>query len=373
MNLTGIQPGRIALVHANDGTDVRVGKVCRSLSAMGYDTHFIGWDRQPEWEKPVELGGSQQHVMRRPTRFGRATLGGSVAFGWHVARTLRSLRPRTVCCVNEDNALLVLPMRGVYYERLVCDVFDALVDRHSHRSWPVRAGLRAVSELTRHFADRLIATDQARYEKFGRFRDKCTVIENVPEDPGEELSATPPEGPVKVYVAGSLSLARGLRQILDVAEALPDLRIVSAGWLYDDFANNVFLKHPSVEFRGIVTARRSLELAADCDAVLSFYSPTSINNLQASPNKINDAMSVGRPVIINREVEVSEWVEKNGFGYRCPYDDASGLERIVRVLERKREELPEYARRARRTFMLRHTWSVMESRLERLYASLDQE
>jgi len=46
---------RIALIHGNDGSDVRVGKTCRSLARLGFDTHFIGWDRRPEADKEIDL------------------------------------------------------------------------------------------------------------------------------------------------------------------------------------------------------------------------------------------------------------------------------------------------------------------------------
>jgi hypothetical protein len=60
---------RIALIHGNDGSDVRVGKTCRSLARLGFDVHFIGWDRRPGADKEIDLGGATAHVIRtrRPT------------------------------------------------------------------------------------------------------------------------------------------------------------------------------------------------------------------------------------------------------------------------------------------------------------------
>ena len=363
-------PARIAIVHGNDGSDVRIGKVCRSLSAMGFDTHFIGWDTRPEAEKDIDLGAATPHIMVRATPYGRTTVVTRLQFGWHTVRMLARLRPDVACCVNEDNAFLVLPFRGVLYRYLVCDVFDALVDRHSNRGALLRCVLRIVSEITRTGADRLIATDRPRFERFGRFRRKCVVIENVPEDPGEELSRLMLTGPVKVYVSGSLSIVRGLRQIIEVAEQLDDVEIVSAGWLYDDYAQDVFARHPKVSFRGIVTARQSLELAAGCDVVLALYLPNSVNNRNASPNKIYDAISVGRPVIINSETGVSRWVAENKLGYRCPYADVDALREVISSLGRRRRELADFARHARAVYLESYTWGRMEKRLDKLYRGL---
>lgn len=361
---------RIAIVHGNDGSDVRIGKMCRSLSRMGHDVHFIGWDRRPDTEKEVDLGRATPHIIVHKTRFGRASVAGQFHFFGHIARTLAKLRPQTVQCVNEDVALLVLPFRDLFYQRLVCDVFDSLVERHSDRALPVVWVLRIVSELVRSGADRLIATDAARFERFGRYRGKCVIVENVPEDPGGELSRGFPSGAAKIYVAGTLHENRGLRQIIEVAQRVENLEIVSAGWLYDDYASHVFAGHPKVSFKGIVTARQSLRLAAQCDAVLAFYAPTSVNNLYASPNKIYDAMSVGRPVIINSEIRVAQWVLNNKVGWACRYDDIEGLEEIVLGLQSARVSLSAWAARLRELFVNGHTWERMEGRLASLYAAL---
>ncbi|MCE5328008.1 MAG: hypothetical protein LLG01_16500 [Planctomycetaceae bacterium] len=361
---------RIAIIHGNDGSDVRIGKLCRSLSARGHDVHFIGWDRRPDVTKTIDLGGASMHVLSCATRFGRASMSGQFSFLRHIVRVLKALRPQAVHCVNEDLTFLLLPFRGWLYQYLVCDVFDALADRHSHRPKPIPWVLRMVSEIVRSGSDHLIATDQQRFARFGRYRWKTAVVENVPEDPGDELWRRFPDGPVKIYVAGTLNLNRGLAQIVAATEAVENLEIISAGWLYDDYANNVFAKHPRVSFKGIVTARQSLELAAACDAVLSYYSPSSTNNLFASPNKIYDALSVGRPVLINREIRVARWVEQHDAGWALAYDDVPALIETLRLLEPARSQLSQRSRRLRELYAGGFTWTKMEERLTAMYASL---
>ncbi len=362
---------RIALVHGNDGSDIRIGKMCRSLARIGHDAHYVGWDRRPDEPKDIDLGGTVPHMLRSATPFGRANKRGTARFLRHIVSTLGELRPDAVQCVNEDNGLLVLPLRGVLYDHLVLDVFDALADRHSHRSRSLRLALGGVSQVVRAGADRLIATDEARRERFGRHRHKTLVIENVPEDPGEELSGRWPSGPIKVYVSGSLSDRRGLRQMIRVAERVPDFRIESAGWLRDRFATDVFAQHPSVTFHGIVTAQRSLELAAECDAILVFYVPRTVNNLYASPNKVHDALSVGRPVILSEEVRIADGIEDQELGWTCGWDDLDRLTSIVEGLREQRALLPDKAPRLRQRFVEGPNWARMERRLAQLYREIE--
>lgn len=361
---------RIVLISGNDGTDARIGKVCRSLSKMGFELHYVGWDRCPDADKPVDLGSAHLHIIRNVTPHGRFTVSGFIRFARHVVNKLREIRPNTVCCVDEEYSLLAMPMRFLFYRFLVCDVMDALYDRHSHRNWPMRTALRVLSFINRLGANRLIATDEARFEKFGRFKSKCTVVGNYPEDPGEDVAKTLLDGPTRIYAAGSMSVPRGLKQLIAAVDATTDVEIISAGWLYDDYAKEVFAKHPSVSFRGIVSLSESLQLAAQCDAVFAFYEPHSVNNRMASPTKLYDALSVGRPVIINEEAEVSEWVADNEVGFRLPYADTEGLKQVLASLKEHRQKLPQFAQHARWSFRQGYSWEAMEPRLRQLYTSL---
>ncbi|MDZ7861105.1 MAG: hypothetical protein U5O15_10685 [Candidatus Krumholzibacteriota bacterium] len=354
---------KIAVIHGNDGSDVRIGKICRSLSTMGYDTNYIGWDRRPSERKRINLGNTKLHIINYETKFGKSTFKGRLVFARHICRILKTIKPYIVYAVNEDTAIMLVPLKGLLYKILVCDVFDALVDRHSENNRIIVFLLKVVSFFARLFSDELIATDQTRFNGFGRFKSKTIIVENVPEDPGDDIVTIMPHGPIKIYVSGSLNINRGIKQIIEIADKIDDLEIISAGWLYDDYANNVFVKHPKVVFKGIITARESLKLAAECDAILSYYSPMSLNNILASPNKIYDAMSVGRPLIINSEIKIAEYVGEYNLGYLCPWGNIDKLEEIILNLKSNREKLSNFASNSRKIFLNGHNWNLMAQRM----------
>ena len=362
---------RIAVIHGNDGSDVRVGKTCRSLSKMGYDVYFIGWDRTPDSEKQFDLGNTSKAIIRHATQYGRWNLYGQIIFLLHITKTLRKIRPDVVCCVNEELTFLILPLRGISYKHMVCDIYDSPIDRLSHRNWLIRTIVWLLSTATRKFADRLIVTDERRFARIKeKLHNKCIIVENAPEDPGEELSKIIPQGKIKIYVTGSLGRDKGLEYLVKAVESIEEAEIISAGWPYYDYAKNVFIKHPKVTYKGIVTLKQSLELAANCDIVLSFYAPVTLNNKYASPNKIYDAMSVGRPVIINPEIIVADWVNQNNLGFICKYGDVEHLRQIILSLKDKRRELPEFSARVRDLYVRNHTWEQMEIRLKNLYTNI---
>lgn len=353
---------RIAVIHAVDGTDVRVHKLCRSMIRLGHEVHFIGWDRRPRAKKTLALDETRLHILVLETRHGKFSAGGFRRFLGFIYAAVRRIDPQVLWVVNEDLAAFLLPLRAMGRRGLVLDIFDALADRHSHRSAGLRLGIRGVSRLARARADVLVATDEARGARMRQYRDKLVVIANYPEDPGEALARTLPTGPIQIWAGGSLNRIRGLEQLLAAIEGLHSVRIHSAGWSYDSCAE-AFLKHPSVEFHGILTPKDSLAAAARCDAVFAYYQPVSVNYRMASPNKVYDALSIGRPTIINSEVGIARFVADNDVGFVCPYDDIEALRRIIAGLGEQRQRLPMFAERARALFRERYTWAAMEPRI----------
>jgi glycosyltransferase involved in cell wall biosynthesis len=361
---------KILLMHPNDGTDIRVSKTCRSLSRLGFEVYFVGWDRQPGVEREIDCGSARLLIMRHATKYRRNTLLGFLLYCIHVLLNLITVRPHAVVCINEEPACLVLPLRGILYRSLVCELYDGVVERYGNKKSRFAPLLVRYGNFIRRSADKIIVTDERRFELLGPVRSKAVIVSNFPEDPGDDVTTIVPKGNTKIYVSGSLSLSRGLKEILDCVDRLDNVEIVSAGWLYDSFATDTFVKHPKVTYMGIVSGIESLRLAAQCDAIFSFYAPTSVNNIYASPNKIYDALSVGRPVIINSEVIVSKWVVENEYGWSCPYDDVSSLSLILHKIKEGRSGLPEFVDRARSDFSSKYSWQQMETVLASLYNNL---
>ena len=353
-----------------DGADVRSAKICRSLTRLGHEVHFVGWDRRGT-ERETVADSVRYHLMDYEVRLGRSTLWAQAKFGFFAARMLRAIRPDAVYAVNEDNVLRAAFFRRLFYQHLVCDFYDSHADRFSESVWPIRWPMQAVNYLTKKTSDRLIVTDWLRWERLGRFKDKALIVQNVPEDPGDQLARGIPTGPTKILFTGAMGKNRGLRQLLQAIEECPEARIIAAGRPSDAFAEQVFLQHKQVEYRGSVSPRRSLEFAAECDAIFAFYAPISTNQVYASPNKLFDAMCVGRPVILNSEVKISRWAADKSVGLLCPYDDVNGLRGILKSLQSRRDSMAEFSREARQRYLASHSWEIMENVLGELCDSLD--
>lgn len=350
----------------NDGTDMRISKECRSLAAMGFDVTFVGWEWLNVGEaRPDPMPEIRKRVYRsRPGQSKARALPGFVAFA---RRVLREVRPDAIHAVNEELGGLAMPFKGRAF--FVVDIFDSVVLVASGPGLKHRAIRRAALAVQKS-ADALIVTDEPRRERLGRFAAKAHVVPNYPVDPGPELAATTlPASPVRLLVAGSLGAGRGLEPCLALAERRDDVQIVAAGWAYDDLARD-FLAHPRVEAHGLVTPAEALVLSAGCHAIMALYEPMNENNKMASPNKIYDALCVGREVVINAETGVSAWVAEQQTGRVVPYGDLDALSDAVDALPTEPAAFSATAARLRELFERGFSWSVAERALRGVYAPL---
>jgi glycosyltransferase involved in cell wall biosynthesis len=333
---------------------------------------LVGWSRAGEAHPGEHLSGIQALMYAAPAPQGpfdsMAQMGGFVQ---HVLRSLRTVRPDVVHAVNEELALLGLLLRSVFGYRVVCDVFDSVALKWGAHAIPVSAAARTVSYLAHRFSDVLIVTDERRRGRLGPFSDKAAVVGNYPVDIGSAVANRLPDGdgPIKLYVSGALYDARGLEMLLDLLERRDDVRIVSAGWVYDAVAER-FVAHEAVDFRGVVTPEESLRMAADCHAVVALYKPSTQNNVLASPNKLYDALCIGRPIVINRETSVSQWVDEQDVGYLVTYGDAGELDQVVSRLKENAANMDVKARYLREVFTQGYSWEVAERALLDAYATL---
>ena len=311
---------------------MRIGKVCRTVSRRHRVT-YLGWNREMSETSP-DLGKSSRLLFARRGQYGSGSVSLRLGFMWWLARQLLRLHPVTVVAVNEELGLPLVLLRPFIGYRLVIDIHDPLADRVVVRG----AGwlLRLIQAVARGGADRLWVTDEARFASLGpRHRRKAVILPNYPNRPRfgvHDATASRTGGEVAVAVLGSLHANRGLDVLRQAMERCGGCRVEAAGWIADQVAER-FCAMSNVNFHGVVDQQQSLRLMASCDVVFCFYNPEIPNNRNASPNKVYEAICLGKRCVINQEARVSEWVLAQQFGYVCRYRDVEALTDILRAVK----------------------------------------
>jgi len=358
---------RIALVGRMDEREVHIHKMLNSLVKRGYDCLFVGWNRFAEPWQPAEPQW-ERRVWHQPAGMGMVTTKYFLAFRKFIERALESHPVELAIGVNEEVVYLMKSWRGRLFSSLLLDTRDELDRRVGNAGRLVQGMLCHVASRARDAADTILSSDPRRREGYRpSHRKKTLIVPNYPTDCGAPLWQRMPEGEFRIFAGGALSKERGLEFLLAAAEAA-GVAIRSAGRLMDEYARDIFCRHPLVNYLGCLTPEKAMEQLADCHASVAFYAPGPAINRLASPNKVYDALCVGRPILVSDETEIADWVERNGVGHRIRYGDVAGLAARLGNLRAKQAELPGFARRARELFLRGYSW---ESQEPVLYSAID--
>jgi glycosyltransferase involved in cell wall biosynthesis len=262
-------------------------------------------------------------------------------------------------------------MARALHKRLIYDIYDFYADSHlvpSCLRWLTR-------NLEFWFIDRadavIIADESRRVQLEGAKPRRLEVIYNTPEVV-ELRDVTRPHGSgLQIGYVGILSSQRGLTEVLDVLERHPEWNIDLAGYGDPQIVRRAE-KLPNARFHGTVSYEQALELYARADVMIATYDPAVPNHRFSSPNKLFEAMMLGKPIIVAEGTSMDSVVRRNDLGFVVPYGDMEKLEEALAVIASWNLDKKEhFARRARQVYEQHFSWRLMQERLLQLYATLD--
>ena len=222
------------------------------------------------------------------------------------------LKPRkfhSIHIINEQLMVFFYPL--LFRNHLVLDVFDSifLIWNKSKNKW------KLLKRVVYAPVDVVLVTDNNRKELMPTFvQEKIKILENYPLRFHPQSTKNVKREGLTILYSGWLGKFRGTDVLIKLLEADPTIRVIMAGWFADELSVQLS-KHHQVDYRGIMTQEESLTIAHDeADYILSVYAPENENNINASPNKIYDAIQVSTPVIINKEILIAQFVESHNLG-----------------------------------------------------------
>ena len=357
----------------------RLTKECNSLVRLGHRVTYIGWDPTPREKRPHELHPDVElRVLELEMELGRPELLKSLRWYWFMLRSLGFRRFDAVHCVDEEAAVMLAPFKHVLFRYLVMDVYDSIIKRKA--STPLHAWVfRSIRWLANSVSDRIIETSEELRETLGKFQSKAVVIFNSPEDPGASVQGIlpPTDGPLLMALGGSINMRRmALEPLVRVLDRLgPEkILVMSSGQLTDDYSRQQWVKHPCVRHRWLDSSAEYFRQLAECDVVHGVRADAedSLYRSLVFPQKVFDAVAVGRPVLVATENWVAGWLKQRELGYSCSFRDDQAMERILMECRERRAQLPAFAARARELYLREFDWKRMEERLAALYRQLQQ-
>jgi hypothetical protein len=337
---------RLLYVCINDGSDTRINKEIKTLSRR-FDIVYLGIGRDD----------SQSFVKPFCTKF-------CLVQGHHksIATLLRyfltfvklyfSERYASIHVINEQLLMIFFPFLWWSKKKVVADVFDSIFLRSS-------SGIvQSLQALVYGLPKTIIVTDDNRKTLVPKvFQAKTVVVENYPYAFKEVQPKAAADDELLILYSGSLGVTRGTQLLADLVALSSKVKIWAVGWLYDEPTRQL-AQHPQVTFWGVKTQQETMRLASECDYILSVYEPINDNNLNASPNKIYDAVQARTPVIINAEIKVAQFVQKENLGYVTDTYYVTDTKKLLEeLISRKKTFVFD------QSLSQRYTWEAIEEKL----------
>jgi glycosyltransferase involved in cell wall biosynthesis len=170
---------------------------------------------------------------------------------------------------------------------------------------------------------------------------------------------------------GLLEVERGLKEILEVLRRHPEWSLVMAGFGGDqEHLLKLAEELPNVKYLGRIPYERALRLSAAADVLFATYHPGIPNHRLASPNKVFEAMMLGKPVVVARGTNMDRVVEETNCGLVVEYGQTDALEASLKRLADDSALRQRLGINARQTYVDRYSWQIMKERLLALYQEM---
>ncbi|WPD20234.1 glycosyltransferase family 4 protein [Thermaerobacter composti] len=333
--------------------DPRVERVARTLAREGFKVTVVARDREGRLP-PLEMAPYGPVVrLRARGRYGAGLRNLLALLRWQLQLVgwLLSHRRRyaVIHACDFDTLLPALFLKLLLGKRVVYDIFDWYADAVRGMPGCLRRWLARLDAWLLQWADAVILADENRLPQLGKARPRrLEIVYNSPDwDPDDVIRGLPSRRGLRVAYIGLLQADRGLLELIEVMGRHPDWELDLGGFGAEEYLiRGAAAALPIVRFHGRVSPHRCMEVYVRADVLVATYDPSIPNYRYSSPNKLFEAMRLGKPIVVAEGTGIDRRVKAWDLGHVVPYGDTDSLETAL-------EEAAGWTGEERRAFAVR--------------------
>jgi glycosyltransferase involved in cell wall biosynthesis len=267
-----------------------------------------------------------------------------------------------------DTVLPALFCKWRYKKKVVYDIFDFYADHLRNTPSLIKQFIRRKDFWAINRADAVIIVDDSRRKQInGSHPKRLTVIYNTPEEPVNLQKGSQPRS-FKVTYVGLLQVERGLLELIEVFSRHPDWILELAGFGGDaDLIRQKAAVCSNVHWHGRIGYDEAIGLSQMAAALIATYDPSIPNHRFSSPNKVFEAMMLGKPIIVPRDTNMDRIVQAANCGIVVKYGSIPELDKALMRLSGDLNLVKELGINARIAYDRSYNWTIMSERLLGLY------
>ena len=361
--------------------DSRITKEVECLKRNGYEVTIFGWDRDGFLgeEKTLELNELSIPVkaFRKKAKYGAGIKSLFKLLQFQVWLTYKLIKIRKnidiIHACDLDTALPAKFISKIFKKKMVYDIFDYYIDSH-HVPKIMESKIENMEIKVINNADITIICTEQRKEQIKKANPKkCIVIYNTPkideEKVKQKIIKTSNEKFKIVYV-GILQNNRLLKEIGEEIKKHEKIELHIGGFgKLEEYFLDLSEKYNNIFYYGKMKYEDVLRLEKDADVLFATYNPEVQNHKYSAPNKLYEAMALGKPIIVCKNTGIDKIVDNNNIGFTIDYDAKEFINVINRLMcnLNLQEEL---SKNAKKLYTKKYEWSQMENKLLEEYEKL---
>jgi len=324
-------------------TDSRLSKSVNTALKAGFHVVVLAWDRACELKEKdrIELpsGSAQLYLFKKVLPHGGGFKGffKIIGFNLWIQRTLKN-RIKNISIVHAcdlDTGFSAKRFCRRRHIKLVYDIYDfysASRKMPSCFKWVFRK--MEFSVINKADAT-IICSDERREQLSGSKPKTVFVVYNTPDIPKSLLTkASAGSTPLRVAYFGVLSDGRLLLDVIHAIDGDSRFALVIGGiGSYEEKIKAIVEKSANISYIGRQPYAKVLEIENNSDVLFATYDPSIENHKFSAPNKLYEAMALGKPIIVCKGTSVDRLVEKNQIGLSCQYTEESFKQCLVKMLD----------------------------------------
>ncbi|MDH3378720.1 MAG: hypothetical protein OEQ39_17490 [Gammaproteobacteria bacterium] len=349
----------------------RVQRGMKVAGEMGYDTIFCGAFRKVGLKKKEVWAGFPLIRVGRvfPLLNGRRPflyLYSVIFFQFAFLRFLMAHRPQLIHASDAETMPASIVYSKIAGVKLIYNIHDNLAQRYNVPRF-ISVILNAIEGLMVLLSDASLVPEVFRRDALPkRCRGKVQVVRNTPEDLRYSAPTFDDKGTIRIFYGGWLDWGRGFREMVALTEALPEVNLRVAGEGSEEIIQ--FIKdHPQITYLGFLEHSQSLEETKLCHFVPAFYKPVITINRYAASNKLAEALAIGRPLLINEEVEIVSLFGDSPAAIVKKFGDIEGTAEVVRTLFSDHGKYVQACLKARELYEKYYRWEIAHETMRRVF------
>ncbi|WZL73674.1 glycosyltransferase family 4 protein [Clostridiaceae bacterium 35-E11] len=276
-----------------------------------------------------------------------------------------------------DCGLASILFSKIFKKKVVYHIADFYVDSRPGIPNKLKNIVKKLEYCLIEKADSVIICTEKRVEQIkGSKPKRLSIIHNVPIS-NLDLVNSKIEMPldlmktkkVSIGYVGGLSKIHFTKEILNAIKSKDDVFLNIAG--YGDLAsyvNEISKACPHIKYYGRIEYNSAMLLYSHSDLMLMIYDPSVPNHKYSAPNKIYEAMMLGKAIIVVNNTGIDEIVRNENMGLVIEFTEEA-LSYAINYIVNNPNELEKMKRNAKNAYK-KFSWEEMRARIISVYEEL---